>query len=80
VRLQHLVSFECPSDALQQRIGRRERIAGNTQRLEHALPVDLMLLGPEWKNITVPRLRAVLFDRAPREMDACHGAKQLEAL
>jgi len=28
----------------------------------------------------VPGLRAVLLERAPRQMDARHGAKQLEAL
>jgi len=38
------------------------------------------LLRPERNHVTVPRLRDVLLDHAPREMHACHGTEQLEAL
>jgi hypothetical protein len=80
VRFQHFLGIQSLGDALQHWIGRREGIAGNTQRLEHALPVALMLLGFERKHITVARLCAVFLDRAPRNVDARHGAEQLEAL
>jgi hypothetical protein len=78
--LQHFGSIQCPRDALEHRIGIAECIAGNAQRLEHALTVHLMLFPPEWQHIAVPGLCQVLLDGTAREMHAGHGAQQLETL